>query len=166
MQALGTAVCYVAGPVIVARKPGGADDLSVTAGALGIASAVPVIAAFVLIIVGSAQAPPLVVWKTGQHTSVRYRLSSSVAVSPEVVHADRAVDVTGPFGDGGAQGSAGAVGLVGVADVHSCGYVGGDDGITGRRWRQAIPCRRNGVHGAGIAVRARTAIRSAAPSPA
>jgi drug/metabolite transporter (DMT)-like permease len=40
LQALGTAVCYAVGPVIAARKLGGADGLSVTVGALGIAAAV------------------------------------------------------------------------------------------------------------------------------
>jgi len=40
LEALGTAVCYAIGPVIAARKLAGADDLSVTAASLGLASVV------------------------------------------------------------------------------------------------------------------------------
>jgi drug/metabolite transporter (DMT)-like permease len=45
LEALGTAVCYAIGPVIASQKLAGADDLSVTAASLGLASlvyAVPV----------------------------------------------------------------------------------------------------------------------------
>jgi len=40
LEALGTAVCYAIGPAIAAQKLAGADDISVTAAALGLASVV------------------------------------------------------------------------------------------------------------------------------
>jgi hypothetical protein len=40
LQVLGTAACYVVGPVIPERKPAGADGLAVTATYLGLATIV------------------------------------------------------------------------------------------------------------------------------